>query len=157
MVRVNLSETEGFDPIPAGRYPLNVFDGELRTSGENAKHPGSEYIAWDFTVAAGDNEGRHIWTNTVTDHGDCDCGDAEAIARFEKGKFMLMDLLKATGKWSEEELRSEDFDFEIEDVVGSTVSAAVGVRKSEEYGDQNTIKKIKALSEAELASTSTLP
>lgn len=154
-IRVNLSEAgEGFDPIPASRYVLNIFDGELREAGENAKHPGSQYIAWDLTVASGEFEGRHIWTNTVVDHGDCECGEEST---FNKGLFALRDLLKASGKWLPEELAASDFNFEIEDLTGSVVAATVGVRKSEEYGDQNTIKRFRPLGDAELESLSALP
>lgn len=154
-IRVNLSDVDGgFDPLPAGRYVLNVFDGEIRTSGDNAKHPGSQYIAWEFTVASGDFEGRHVWTNTVIDHGDCDCGQAET---FNKGLFQLRDLLAATGRWTAEELAADDFDFEIEDVVGQQVSAQLTVRQSEEYGDQNQIKRFRPLGDAERENISALP
>ncbi len=156
MVRVNLSDTEagGFEPFPAGRYPLNVFEGEIRTSGENAKHPGSEYIAWDFTVAGGEYDGRHVWSNTILSHGDCDCNDE---ATFMKGLFSLKGLLAATGRWSPEELDADEFDFDIDDIVGSLVSGTITIRRSEEWGDSNEIKRYRPADADAVAASSDLP
>lgn len=167
-LRVNLSDVEGnaFDPIPSGNYPLNVVDGDIREGGPDAKHPGAEYIAWEFTVAAGDNEGRHLWDNTVFRHDGvddegnfigCDCGDEDAIEKYNKGLFKLKNLLTATGHWSAEELDSDEFSFAIDDVLGSQVKARVTVRKSDEYGDSNVIKTYKPLDAAEVGSSSVLP
>jgi len=157
MVRVNLSDTEagGFEPFPAGRYPLNVFDGEIRTSeSDEAKHPGSQYIAWDFTVAGGEYDGRHVWSNTIIDHGDCECSDGD---KFMKGLFALKGLLAATAKWSPEEMDADEFEFEIDDVLGSVVVGTITIRKSEQWGDSNEIKRFKAADEAALAASSNLP
>lgn len=156
-LRVNLADVEGdaFEPIPAGRYPLRVFEGEIRTSeSATAKHPGSEYIAWEFLVENGEYEGRHLWANTMLSHGDCDCGDLDT---FNKSLFSLKNLLAATGNWTPEELDADDFGFEIDDVIGSLVMGTVTVRKSEEYGDGNNIKRFKELDEAAIGSSSALP
>lgn len=152
-LRVNLADVSGdaFEPIPSGRYPLNVFDGELRTSeSEEAKHPGSQYIAWEFIVAGGDSEGRHLWSNTMFSHGDCPCGDEE---NFNKSLFALKQLLSATGLWTEEELNADDFEFSIEEVAGSQVSAQVSRRESEQYGPQNTVKNYKRVEAGSVTST----
>ncbi len=157
MVRVNLSETEagGFDPFPAGRYPLNVFDGEIRTSeSEEAKHPGSLYIAWDFTVAGGEYDGRHVWSNTILDHADCSCDEGE---KFMKGLFSLKGLLAATGKWSPEELDADEFEFDLDDVIGTVVVASIVIKPSVKWGDKNEVKRFSAADEAILASASDLP
>lgn len=158
-LRVNLSNVESgsFDPIPAGKYPLNVFDGELRESGDNAKHPGAQYIAWEFIVASGEFEDRHLWDNTIFSHDGCDCGDSAAIEKFEKGFFKLKGLLAATQKWSAEELDSDEFTFDIEDVIGSSVLAGVTRRNDPEYGESNVIKSYKVLDPAEVGSSSVLP
>ena len=156
-LRVNLSDVEGdaFEPIPAGRYPLRVFDGEIRTSeSENAKHPGSEYIAWEFLVENGEHEGRHLWANTTWSHGDCDCGNEE---QFNKSLFSLKNLLAATGNWTPEELDSDEFTFEIDDVIGSLVMATVTVRRSDQWGDGNDVKRFKQLDESAVGSSSALP
>ena len=64
---IDLSGVEGgsgFEPIPGGQYLLAVTDAEVKESGENAKNPGSLYIAWEFTVQDGEYENRKLWTNT---------------------------------------------------------------------------------------------
>jgi hypothetical protein len=139
-IRVDLSDVEsgGFDPIPAGRYPLRVFDGEIRESGPKAKNPGSEYIAWEFIVESGDFEDRHLWTNT---------------SLLPQALFGLKGLLGATGQWSAEELDAADFDFDIDDVLGSLVMATVTVRNDPEYGESNVIKRFKPIDASELSST----
>ncbi len=146
MVRVNLAEAgEGFEPVPAGTYAITIDSGELRvTSSEgDAKHPGSDYANWDFIVTQGDYEGRHIFANTTVAHGDCDCGDEE---KFNKSLFGIAGLLKASGRYTEEQLASDDFELEIDDLVGSELAILVGIRKSEEYGDQNNVKRYRPLS-----------
>lgn len=139
-IHVDLSDVEsgGFDPIPVGRYPLRVFDGEIKESGPEAKHPGAEYINWEFLVESGDFEDRHLWAIT---------------SLLPQALFGLKGLLEATGKWTAEELDADDFDFEIDDVLGSLVMGTVTIRHSEEYGDSNVIKRFKSVDASELSST----
>ena len=54
----------------------------------------------------------------------------------------LLNLLKGVGM-SEEDIRKPDFKLIPEDVVGLQCAVAVGVRKSEQYGDRNTIKRVR--------------
>jgi hypothetical protein len=65
-LKVNLSgvEKKDFTPVPTAKYLLRVTDGEVREAGENAKHPGSEYVNWELTIQEGEFEGRRFWTNT---------------------------------------------------------------------------------------------
>ncbi len=137
-MRVDLSETDaGFEPIPSGRYQVIVTDGEIRTSGPNAKHPGSEYINWEFVIQEGEYEDRKQWTNTPIGHGTCECSDWKAGAYFG-----LNALLAATGKWTTEELDSDKFDFDIDDVLGSEVSISVAIEKYQGE-DVNNVKRVK--------------
>jgi hypothetical protein len=135
-MRVDLSGVETFEVIDSGRYQAIVTDGEIRTSGPQAKHTGSEYINWEFTISAGENEGRKQWTNTPFDHGECDCDDWKDGALFG-----LNNLLAATEKWSKEELDSDEFDFEIDDVIGSAVTISV-IKEKYEGDDTNNVKKV---------------
>lgn len=136
-MRVDLSGTETFEVIPSGRYQAKVTDGEIRASGPSAKHPGSEYINWEFTIQLGDYEGRKQWTNTPIGHGECDCNDWKSGALFG-----LNNLLAATEIWSKEELDSDEFDFEIADIIGSDVSIAVATEKY--MGDDvNNVKRVR--------------
>lgn len=156
MVRVNLEEAgEGFEPVPAGTYAITIDSGELRDTNPDgeAKHPGSQYVNWDFIVTQGDSEGRHIFANTTVSHGECECGDEET---FNKSLFAIAGLLKATERYSEEELASDDFELEVDDLIGSELAVLVNVRKSEEYGDQNNVKRYRPISAMTSATTDSL-
>ena len=151
-MRVNLSDTGGgFDAIPAGKYQARITDGELREAGPNAKHTGSEYINWEFTVTEGDFESRKLWQNTPWSHGSCDCGDWKPGSLFG-----LKAILKSSGIWTDDELNADDFDFEIDDIIGSEFSLVVTVR---EYNgeDTNDVKKVKPASAGSDVATSLLP
>ena len=64
VVDISGVEAGGFEAIPAGQYHVAITDGELKESGPNAKNPGAEYIAWEFTVQGGEHDGRKLWSNT---------------------------------------------------------------------------------------------
>ncbi len=136
-MRVDLSETESFEVIDSGRYQAIVTDGEIRSSGPSAKHPSAEYINWEFTIQEGENEGRKQWTNTPIGHGECDCDEWKSGALFG-----LNNLLTATGNWTKEELDSDEFDFEIDDVIGSAVTIVV-VKEKYEGDDVNNVKRVR--------------
>lgn len=134
-MKVNFTDVQtGFEPIPSGHYLCYVTDGELGTAGEGAKHPGSEYINWTLTVAQGPLEGRKVFTNTTL---------------LPHALFGLKGLLAATGKWSKEELDSGEFEFEIEDVIGTQVIAivTVGTYQGE---PTNNVKRFRQVSEEAL-------
>jgi hypothetical protein len=150
-VRVNLSGVEaGFDVIPAGNYLVGATNGEVRTSGENAKHVGAEYIAWELTIQEGDYEGRKQWFNTPISHGSCECDN------WTSNSFIgIKSLLTATGMYTKEQLESDDFDFEIDDILGSIFIAVVVIGKYQGE-DSNNVKRVKAPSEVS-ADASLLP
>jgi len=150
-MRVDLSGTQGtFDVLPAGRYQAKLSDGEIREAGDQAKHPGSEYINWEFTVTEGDFEGRKLWQNTPWSHGSCDCGDWKSGSLFG-----LKAILKSSGIWSDEELDGDEFDFEINDVIGSDFTLIVAVRQYQ-GDDQNDVKKVKPASAGADSGSATL-
>jgi hypothetical protein len=129
MVRVNLTASDAsFDAIPSGRYRAVVSGGELRTSGEKAKHPGSEYANMEFTILEGDHESRKLWSNIILSHGDCGCDEKET---FDKSLGTLVSFLKATGRVTAEDLSSGDFDFNIDDYIGAEVVLTVSQREYE--------------------------
>ena len=137
-MRVDLTDTSGFELIPAGRYNAVITDGEIREStSDEAKHPGSEYINWELTISEGDYEGRKQWTNTPISHGTHECDEWGPNALIG-----IKALLAATGKWSDEDLAGA-LDFEIDDVLGSTVGISVVVR---DYrgDDVNNVRRVRA-------------
>lgn len=150
-MRVDLSGTQGsFDVIPAARYQAKLTDAEVREAGPNAKHEGSEYINWEFTVSEGDHEGRKLWNNTPWSHGSCDCNDWKSGSLFG-----LKAILKSSGIWTDEELDSDEFDFEINDVIGSDFTLVVGI-KQYQGDDQNEVKKVKPAGDVGSGGSATL-
>ena len=55
---------DAFAPLPPGTYDAVVFKGELKEAGEQAKNPGSQYIAWEFNILNEGFEKRKAWMNT---------------------------------------------------------------------------------------------
>jgi len=127
-MKIDFSDVaSGFEAIPSGHYLVRITDGELRTAGDEAKNPGSEYVFWTCTVQTGEFEGRKVFTNT---------------SLLPNALFGLKGLLAATGKWSKAELDSEAFEFDIEPVIGEQVIAVVTVRQYQGE-DQNSIRKFR--------------
>lgn len=137
-LRVNFSDTEtrDFSPIPPGVYTALVTDGELREAGPNAKHPGSQYINWEFTIQDEPHVGRKQWMNT---------------SLVPDALFGLKDLLAATGKFEVD----GELDFDIADVIGSEVKIKV---KTKTYDGelQNEVKRVMSASSDEGTSGSSL-
>ncbi len=148
MVRVNFADvSDAFEPVPSGVYTLRIDEAEVKEAGESAKHPGSQYIAWTLKIEGGDFEGQNVWTNTVVDHGECDCSEEDT---FNKGLFQLKGLYKATGKFTEKDLNSASFEIDPNDIIGEVVRARVirKGREEDEYGVQNQIKKFMVAGES---------
>ncbi len=124
----------GFDPMPNGVYEATVSDGDLRTAGEDAKNPGSQYIAWEFTITEEEYEGRKAWLNT---------------SFVSAAKPMLRMFLEAVG-YSESELDNEGFEIEIDEIIGRPLKVVLtkGVNpKTKE--PNNSVRRVLPLSESE--------
>lgn len=113
-MKLNFSdvETNNFDPLPKGKYHVKPTDYELKEAGENAKNPGSQYFNWTLTVQDGQYAGRKVFTNT---------------SLLPTALFSLKGMCEATGKWTKEQLDSDDFDFEPDEIIGSSIYAVVEV------------------------------
>lgn len=152
-MRVNLSAADsGFDALPSGKYLVKITDGELRESGPNAKHPGAQYINWEFTIQSGDFEGRRLWSNTTISHEGCDCNDEDS---FNKSLGTIVQLLKAVG-YTNKELDSDKFDLDIDNELGKDVVVVVNQREYE--GEmRNDIKRYRPAGDLVGADASLLP
>ena len=62
----------------------------------------------------------------------------------------LLNLLKGVGM-PEEAIRKPDFKLIPEDIVGLQCTVTVGIRKSEQYGDRNSIKRVRPAEAYEVA------
>jgi hypothetical protein len=148
-MRINLTEVEdrSFEAIPAGRYHLALVNFEMREVKGGGKVPaGTPMINWEFNVVSdaktGDTkyQNRKVWMNTVLT---------------DSALFNLKALLRATGKYSDEDLSSE-IDFDPEDIMDTQM---VGVISQREYnGDTvNDIKRVLPLSDKAIEESSLLP
>ena len=112
--KIDMSDVgEGFDPIPAGVYPVVV--SSLRQSEEDGPS-GYPYIIVEMTVADGEFENRKLWTN---------------LSMSPKAAFKVKEFLLAVGV-SEEDLGGE-FEFDPDEYEGATADVAV---KQESYEGQ---------------------
>jgi len=57
---VNFADVEMYEIVPPGRYPAVVDKLEMRQK-EGGAHP---YLAWNFRISSGEEEGRHVFNNT---------------------------------------------------------------------------------------------
>lgn len=121
--KVNFAETEvrgAFEPVPTGWYHCKVTDGEVKQSGENAKNPGAEYINFELTIQEGQFENQKLWS---------------IASLLPHALFTLKGLAVASGRWTEAEVNSQEFDFDIEDFIGADVLVrASKVQKKDKEG-----------------------
>ena len=149
-IKVNLSGADAdFEPLPSSRYLVKITDGEIRESGPNAKHPGAQYVNWEFTVQAGDYEGRRLWTNTMLTHEGCECGDEES---FNKAIRSLVQLMNAIGL----DTSSDEYDFDMDDFIGKDLVVVVTQREYE--GEmRNDIRRFRPAGDLAGSEASLLP
>lgn len=149
-MRLNLTQVEDrdFEAIPSNRYRLRIADYEMKqVKQEGGKLPqGTPMINWEFTVISNAKTGdetyanRKLWMNTPI---------------HDKTLFNLKALMRASGKYTDEELVGE-IDFEPDDIVGSEVIGVVGQR--EYNGDTvNDVKRVLPLTSDERQEASLLP
>lgn len=124
---INLEGVEAgdFDPIPVGEYAARVTDGQIQEAGPNAKHPGSEYINWEFTIQEGDYEGRKQWTNTTL---------------LPHALYGLKELLKAT-----EDHHGLDHEGQIKkyEIIDKVIGAPCTLRVTKDTYDGETVNRVK--------------
>lgn len=132
-MKLNLSGVEafgGFDPIPGGNYHVKITDGsEVETKNDGKLPAGTPGINWEFTVQDGEHAGRKVWTNQWI---------------HPKTIGFLKGTLVATGRFTEEETEAEDFDLDIDKVIGADLYVRVAYRPAtSEYDASNDVKSIK--------------
>lgn len=138
----NVEGQQTFDPIPAGKYLVEVSDYRESTASEAAKNPGAPTISWELTVestATGEThiqdrsgkeikvEGRKVWENMTI---------------VENSFWRLKAFLEACGFDV-----SGEIDFDPEEVLNTQLIVKVGIQKGrknketgEEYDPRNTVK-----------------
>ena len=113
-----------YDPIPAGWYTTTITDAELR----DTKNGTGQYIAVRYDITGPEHQGRVVF-------GNINIKNASQKAE-EIGRQHLGELMRSIGL-----ARVTDTD----ELIGGQLQIKVGIRKSEEYGDQNEVKGFKAM------------
>lgn len=122
----DLPEDNGgdFAPIPAGQYTARIADASI----ENTKAGTGQYIKLRLDITGPSHEGRVVFSNLNIKNPS---QKAEEIGRQQLGAIMRAINLPSL----------QDTD----QLIGGNLSIKVGIRKSEEYGDQNEVKAYKAV------------
>lgn len=136
-IKIDFTGQEGmksFDPIPRGKYLVEVSDYREKETSENANNPGMPLISWAFQILEGEYENRIVWDNMAI------------IPPSEKTKgtlWRVKGLLEACGF----DVPDGEIDFDPEDVLGSVLKIRVSIEKGgtnektgEEYDDRNVVK-----------------
>jgi hypothetical protein len=144
-MKIDFTDVEGqqtFDPIPAGKYIVEVTDYREGTAKDTAKNPGAATVSWQLTVESLSNgdthltnregkeikvEGRTVWEN---------------MTLVENSFWRLKAFLAACGFDVEGEI-----DFNPDEVLNSRLVAKVAVQRGrknpetgEEYDPRNQVK-----------------
>ena len=143
MFNFNGVEPSGFEIVPAGTYKVAVTDAFFSPTRDGA----GQYMKVEFTIIEGHFENRKVFSmyNLMNKNPQ-----AVQIAMGQ-----VVSMLIAMGYKKEElgELSKEDLLCKIDN---KELQIKVGVRKSEEWGDQNNVKGYKPIS-SPLAASSEQP
>lgn len=143
-MKIDFSNVEGqktFEPIPAGKYIVEVTDYREGQASEQAKNAGATTVSWELTVestASGDTtierggnelkvEGRKLWEN---------------MTLVQNSFWRLKSFLEACGFDV-----SGEIDFDPDEVLNSRLTVKVGIQKGrknpetgEEYDPRNVVR-----------------
>lgn len=152
-MKIDFTGVEGqktFEPIPAGKYVVEVTDYRQGTASDAAKNPGAPTISWELTV-----EGNIAGDETVTNRrtGEeikvADRKVWENMTLVEASFWRLKAFLEACGFDV-----SGEIDFDPDEVLNTRLVAQVGIQKGrkdkdtgEEYDPRNVVKSFHQLSE----------
>jgi Protein of unknown function (DUF669) len=148
-MKIDFTDVEGqktFEPVPAGKYLIEVTDYREGTASTAAKNAGAATISWELTIestATGETEingtkveGRKVWEN---------------MTLVEASFWRLKAFLEACGFDV-----SGEIDFDPEEVLNSRLICKVGIQKArknresgEEYDPRNTVRSFHPVEEVE--------
>jgi hypothetical protein len=106
---VDLSHVEEFEPVPAGVYSVVVT--EMNESEEDGPS-GYPYVGVVMTILEGEFENRKLFSN---------------LSMSPKAAFKVKEFLEACGV-PEEQLTSEEFEFDPEEYVNAEFDVAASVK-----------------------------
>lgn len=132
------ADLKGFEPVPAGSYPCQVYEASMgEVSGEGVLPAGTPKLMVTFRVTEGEYQNRRFWGNYSIPPAD-----------YEKAatlKGMLVRFLTALG-YDEKKLVSGKFNLDVDDLVGR--ECVVTVKVEQKYNAEpgvmtNTITGVK--------------
>ena len=132
-----VSTSRNFENIPDDKYVCNVTDAKMADSKN-----GGMYIKTTFTVAAGQYEGRKIFTNFNVQNAN-----PQAV---QIGLGQLKSLLENAGYATPDKLSG------VEALSGLRVGVKTKTKKDEEYGDRTEISYFFKPTETEAQKTGSI-
>lgn len=129
-MKLNFADTEdprndGFELLPNGKYHCQITGAEM-TETSGGKAPGTPMVKMEYTIITGKFENRRVWDNLVLNN---------------ESLWKTKSLLYACG-WTEEEVKSEDFDFDVDELelVGRELDVRVGRQPAkDDYEARNKV------------------
>ncbi len=119
-----LPESGSYDLLPAGWYNAKIHSADLKPT----KSGDGKYIALRFDITGPERQGRVVFTNININNKN---PAAEDIGRRQLGEIMRSANLA----------KIQDTD----QLIGIELKIKVGIQKSEQYGDSNTVSGYKAI------------
>lgn len=97
-LKVNFADVNDsqFEAKPKGWYKVKITDCDVRETSEKAKNPGHEYLNLELTVQEGDYAGQKFWVSL--------------FPTIEKALGIVKGFMRATARWSDDELNSNELD-----------------------------------------------
>ena len=126
-ISIDMTKAVSMEPMPDNTQVLTRCD-VLDIRGSKASGARTAHV--ELTVVKPDAPG--IINRKLFD-------DINLVNEFTLGR--LLNLLKGFGM-TEEEIRKPDFVLIPEDIIGLECTVVVGIRKSDRYGDRNSIKRV---------------
>lgn len=137
---VNFADMEDFDPLKPGKYLAELTDVTVEQTSSEAKHPDNDYWRFEWTVITGEDEGRKQFDNAM-------------LPPYEP--YTLYNVMRASGKWTEEELKGGDLDIDMDDLIGT--QAVLTVRQQKKNPDYNEVRRYAPADEWEGEDAELLP
>lgn len=122
---INPTEAQELEAVEAGEYELTILSAELKDS---AKQPGKQMIELAFKIEGGPVNAKTLreWLHIPT--ADDDEGKKNSKLLRIKNFCECFDYDPSNG-------------LETEDLIGLSGKCILGVESSDEYGDQNRIRR----------------
>jgi len=159
---VNFADMEDFEPVPPGKYLAELTDVTVEQTGDDAKHPFNNYWRFEWTVQEGEQEGQKVFDNSMLPCMECAKADEAGESRPQGHDpssnyipYSLYHIMRASERWTEEELKDGDIEVDIDDLVG--IRAVLTVRQQKKNPEYNEVRRYAPESDYEGEGSELLP